>query len=204
MPVLAYFSLGSKTPNKVDLSCYCTAQGAKVSLAGIIAGAFFALKPWLCLLTFVFQSFPALNEMWGIEQGILKGEISLYHWPPVWFGISCMTTDNFCFYMQNRLIQTSQTGGNSTVILPPFSIPCSKVLRYCEVLNKILQYWMIINDNFVQFHDFARFHFYISWNLLAKFWTLSKFRYFKLILQKWRTKIKSQYRSYLFCINIKR
>jgi hypothetical protein len=23
------------------------------------------------------------------------------------FGISCMTTDNFCFYLQNRLIQTS-------------------------------------------------------------------------------------------------
>jgi hypothetical protein len=28
-----------------------------------------------------------------------------------WFGISCMTTDNFCFNLQNRLIQTSQTGG---------------------------------------------------------------------------------------------
>jgi hypothetical protein len=28
-----------------------------------------------------------------------------------WFGISCMTTNNFCFYLQNRLIQTSQTGG---------------------------------------------------------------------------------------------
>jgi hypothetical protein len=24
-----------------------------------------------------------------------------------WFGISCMTTDNFRFYSQNRLIQTS-------------------------------------------------------------------------------------------------
>jgi hypothetical protein len=28
-----------------------------------------------------------------------------------WFGISCITTDKFCFYLQNRLIQTSQTGG---------------------------------------------------------------------------------------------
>jgi hypothetical protein len=28
-----------------------------------------------------------------------------------WFGISFMTTDNLCFYLQNRLIQTSQTGG---------------------------------------------------------------------------------------------
>ncbi len=28
-----------------------------------------------------------------------------------WFGINCMTADNFCFYLQNRLIQTTQTGG---------------------------------------------------------------------------------------------
>ncbi len=28
-----------------------------------------------------------------------------------WFGINCMMTDIFCFYLQNRLIQTSQTGG---------------------------------------------------------------------------------------------
>ncbi len=28
-----------------------------------------------------------------------------------WLGISCMTTDNFWFYLQNRLIQTSQTVG---------------------------------------------------------------------------------------------
>ncbi len=27
------------------------------------------------------------------------------------FGISCMTTEMFCLYLQNRLIQTSQTGG---------------------------------------------------------------------------------------------
>jgi hypothetical protein len=52
-----------------------------------------------------------------------------------------MTTDNLCFYLQNRLIQTSQTGG--TVILPPLvfpalisdtspsSIPCTNC-RYAE------------------------------------------------------------------------
>ncbi len=44
-----------------------------------------------------------------------------------WFGISCMTTDNFCFYLQNRLIQTSQTGGQqyndtSPLVFPAFSI----------------------------------------------------------------------------------
>jgi hypothetical protein len=41
-----------------------------------------------------------------------------------WFGISCMTTDNFCFYLQNRLIQTSQTGGQWYSDTSPFSIPC--------------------------------------------------------------------------------
>jgi hypothetical protein len=39
-----------------------------------------------------------------------------------WFGISCMTTDNFCFYLQNRLIQTSQTGGQWYSDISPFSI----------------------------------------------------------------------------------
>ncbi len=36
-----------------------------------------------------------------------------------WFGISCMTTDNFCFYLQNRLIQTSQTGRQQFRDTPP-------------------------------------------------------------------------------------
>ena len=40
-----------------------------------------------------------------------------------WFGISCLTTDNFCFYLQNRLIQTSQTGGQRYNDTSPFSIP---------------------------------------------------------------------------------
>jgi len=40
-----------------------------------------------------------------------------------WFGISCMTTDNFCFYLQNRLSQTSQIGGQWYSDTSPFSIP---------------------------------------------------------------------------------
>ncbi len=42
-----------------------------------------------------------------------------------WFGISCMTTDIFCIYFQNRLIQTSQTGGQPYSDTSPFSIPWS-------------------------------------------------------------------------------
>jgi hypothetical protein len=58
------------------------------------------------------------------DQGILKGKdyctIDLLF---DWFGISCMTTENFCFYLQNRLIQTSQTGGQGYSDTSPFSIP---------------------------------------------------------------------------------
>jgi hypothetical protein len=35
-----------------------------------------------------------------------------------------MTTDNFCFYLQNRPFQTIQTGGQWYSHTPPFSIPC--------------------------------------------------------------------------------
>ncbi len=40
-----------------------------------------------------------------------------------WFGISCMTIDIFCFYLQNREIQTSRTGGQQYSDTSPFSIP---------------------------------------------------------------------------------
>jgi hypothetical protein len=41
-----------------------------------------------------------------------------------WFGISCMAADNFCFYLQNRLIETSQTGGQQYNDTSTFGIPC--------------------------------------------------------------------------------
>ncbi len=40
-----------------------------------------------------------------------------------WFGISCMAIDNFCFYLQNRVIQTSKQEVNGTVILPLLVFP---------------------------------------------------------------------------------
>ncbi len=57
-------------------------------------------------------------------QGILKGKYPctvdlLFDL----FGISCTTTDKFCFYLQNRLIQASQTGGQWYGDTFTFSIP---------------------------------------------------------------------------------
>jgi hypothetical protein len=45
-----------------------------------------------------------------------------------------MTADNFCFYLQNRLIQTSQTGGQWYSDTPPFSIPCTDIKSIHQVL----------------------------------------------------------------------
>ncbi len=41
-----------------------------------------------------------------------------------------MTTNNFCFYLQNRLIQASQTGGQWHNDTSPFSIPWTNTLAY--------------------------------------------------------------------------
>ncbi len=49
-----------------------------------------------------------------------------------WFGISCMTTDHFCFHLENRLIQTSQTGGQLYSDTSPLSIPCMKAEKSGE------------------------------------------------------------------------
>jgi hypothetical protein len=60
-------------------------------------------------------------------QGILKGKyhctVDLVDLLFDWFGISCITTDNFCFDLQNRLFQTSQTGGQWYSDTSPFGIP---------------------------------------------------------------------------------
>ncbi len=59
-----------------------------------------------------------------IGQGILKGEVSLYQWPPVWLVWNQLYDYwQFCFYLQNRLIQTSQTGQWYSDT-SPFNIPC--------------------------------------------------------------------------------
>jgi hypothetical protein len=59
-----------------------------------------------------------------------------------WFGISCMTTDNFCFYLQNRLIKSSQTGGQWYSDTSTFSIPCSFHIKSpaCHTLRTCLFY----------------------------------------------------------------
>jgi hypothetical protein len=46
-----------------------------------------------------------------------------------------MTTDNISFYLQNRLIQTNQTGGQQYRDTSPFSIPWP-ISQYVSALLK--------------------------------------------------------------------
>ncbi len=49
-----------------------------------------------------------------------------------------MTTDNVCFYLQNRLIQTSQTGGQWYSDTSPFSIPWFNIEKIAHGCPRIL------------------------------------------------------------------
>ncbi len=69
-----------------------------------------------------------INLPWSY-QGTLKGEVSLYHWPPVSL-IWNQLHDNW--QLQNRLIQTSQTKGQRYSDISPFSIPWSYTPPYFD------------------------------------------------------------------------
>jgi hypothetical protein len=58
-----------------------------------------------------------------------------------WFEISCMTTDNFCFHLLNRLIQTRQTGGQWYSDTSPFSVPCIHLRA-----SKPISWWQFKNN----------------------------------------------------------
>jgi len=55
-----------------------------------------------------------------------------------------MTTDIFCIYLQNRLIQTSQTGGQRYNDTSPLSIPCSRVM-----LQLVASFTVVIYGHYI-------------------------------------------------------
>jgi hypothetical protein len=75
--------------------------------------------------------------------GNTKGEVSLYQWPPVWL-VWNQLYDNwqFLFSLQNRLIQTSKTGGQWYSDTSPFIIPWPR-LKWLELLlyPPIFYFW---------------------------------------------------------------
>jgi len=62
-------------------------------------------------------------------QGIQKGKVSLYHWPPFLTGSESAVWQLtfFCFYLQNILIQTGQAGGQWYSDTSPLSLTCAMI-----------------------------------------------------------------------------
>jgi len=61
-----------------------------------------------------------------------------------WFGISCMTPDYFCFYLQNKLIQTCQTGGQWFSDTSPFNIPWLNELEHVTLIERVGSIWLTL------------------------------------------------------------
>ncbi len=100
----------------------------------------------LCWVSYA-ESRGAQKNFVGSTREFLRGK---YHYTVDllfdWFGISCTTTDNFCFYLQNSLTQTSQTGGQWYSDTSPFSIPCiNSTNSKFDQLGKKIQYWSAVS-----------------------------------------------------------
>ncbi len=80
------------------------------------------LYDWKNLPHFFHNLAQSGKSFWLLLQGILKEYHCTADLLLNWFGMRCMTTEIFCFYLQNRLIQTSQTGGQRYCDTSPFII----------------------------------------------------------------------------------
>jgi hypothetical protein len=86
--------------------------------------SFMKLTPEINVTTFLLR-----RCLGGLHLGIIKGEVSLYHWPPVW--LVCITL----FLQIKTKIVSSHTADckpvkqevNSTVILPPLVFPACTI-----------------------------------------------------------------------------
>jgi len=80
---------------------------------------------YLILMTCIQAVLYYTHRGHSIHQGILKGEVSLYHWPPVWL-VWNQLYDNwqfFVFICKTYLSKPVKQEVNSTVILPPLVFP---------------------------------------------------------------------------------
>ncbi len=130
---------------------------------------------------------PLLDDSIPINQGILKGEVSLYHWPPVWLVWNQLYANwNLCFYLQKRLIQTSQTGSQQYSDTSPFSSPCiNNVLSFqigtvgdgdsihcivtCVNTKQYFKFWQHF-DNWANPHKTSLVKYIHSFSKIDYFW----------------------------------
>ncbi len=97
----------------------------------------------------------------SLVQGILKGEVSLYYWHPVWLVL--ITNKNKNCQLSYSWFRTSQTEGQRYSDTSPFSIPCLVLylwawqgVQWAAVVTMLLTYsynsiiqlkWQLSNQN---------------------------------------------------------
>jgi hypothetical protein len=72
-----------------------------------------------------------------------------------------MTTDNFCFYFKNRLIQSSQTGAQQYSDTSPFSIPWFSIQHSIYVIATLCVTTLDTECHFSECHS-SRVSFILS------------------------------------------
>ncbi len=90
-------------------------------------------------------------------QGILKGEVSLYHWPPVWLvwiSLFCKQKPKIvsCHTAESKPVRQEVNG---TVILPPLSIPCfgNRTLLCWPVPDRFRHRCIFVGRSIVRIRD---------------------------------------------------
>jgi hypothetical protein len=81
-----------------------------------------------------------------LKQGILKGGSTTVPLTSCLTGLESAVWQLtiFVFYLQNRLIQTSQTGGQWYSDTSPFSIPCLKAKQVCLVCYHLASIYLLM------------------------------------------------------------
>jgi hypothetical protein len=119
-----YFSFLLKNRSQRGSQLYCTQPSPSVRFPWSRNRT----KPCISILarksfTFWFIVFLLCNFVCQFQQGILKGGVSLYCWPPVWFALVCFANKNKNCQLSYSWFQTSRTGGQRYSYTSPFSIP---------------------------------------------------------------------------------
>jgi hypothetical protein len=125
-------------------------------------------RPWYNILN---GSYCIMNVIPGNTEG---GSITVLL-TSCWFGISCMTTNNFCFYLQNRLIQTSQTGGqqysDTPISIPWYTVSSSSSPYSCLLTSTVTLSIMglLVTQHcvFWLLHFIVMLIFFIKWQTCA-------------------------------------
>ncbi len=108
------------------ISCSSTTPTCKFPSCDVVMLSSNDIRNWYSFL-WMGLHIKVMMLLKGLSLFEIHSNTSLSHFctsDQYWFGICLMTTDNFCFYLQNILIQTSQTGGQRYSDTSPLSIPC--------------------------------------------------------------------------------